>query len=574
MRMLGRQTPTVSAGVPALLFAVAFATAGHAQAPPSGWGGTIAVRLVEVETLVTDRDGNPVTGLRREDFELLDDGHPVPISNFAAPAAAANDRSAADGTSTATGRPVTLVVLVDTFGLQARGRNGALAELRDLLPEFTRRGIRVLLAVQDGALRVVHRAGDDPALLPGRIDEVAASPMAGASLYAERNALLAYLSRIDQGNTMVSGTFDPNRSYQDGEARNVLPRILDHMRDSRQVARARIAAFSHLVGMLSGLSGPRSLLYIGETIERQPGEAVLQTWIARFPRVAQQENMWSSEFGAEAELAADLGGLATAAATSGVAVYVVATGSAVDLAPATAEMGGTRGGSVTGMRRPKQQLDSLFQVSETSGGRTVRLGTGANTGLDGLPDELAGSYSLGFVPDRPPDEKPHRIEVRVSWANVQLRHRETYVLQQASVGLPAIALNALLFGVEANPLGSAVVKQSENARADENFDVEMVVTLPLASVGLEPAEGAHRGSVSIAYIVEDPTGRTTEPRAQTFPVQIANRALYTALGQQASFTFRIVVRPGAHRFAVAIRDELSSTSSSTTLAFRVGPESG
>ena len=574
MRMLGRQTPTVSARVPALLFTVAFATAGHAQAPPSGWGGTIAVRLVEVETLVTDRDGNPVTGLRREDFELLDDGHPVPISNFAAPAAAANDRSAAGGTSTATGRPVTLVVLVDTFGLQARGRNGALAELRDLLPEFTRRGIRVLLAVQDGALRVVHRAGDDPALLPGRLDEVAATPMAGAALYAERNALLAYLSRIDQGNTMSSGTFDPNRSYQDGEARNVLPRILDHMRDSRQVARARIAAFSHLVGMLSGLSGPRSLLYIGETIERQPGEAVLQTWIARFPRVAQQENMWSSEFGAEAELAADFGGLAAAAATSGVAVYVVATGSAVDLAPATAEMGGTRGGSVAGLRRPKQQLDSLFQVSETSGGRTVRLGSGAGAGLDGLPDELAGSYSLGFVPDRPSDDKPHRIEVRVSRADVGLRHRETYMLQRAPAELSELALNALLFGAEVNPLGSAVIKQSERSREDLSFDVELVVTVPLASVGLEPAEGAHRGRVSIAYIIEDPAGRTSESRAQTFPVQIANRALYTALGQQASFTFRIVVNPGAHRFAVAIRDELSETSSSTILAFRVGPETG
>jgi hypothetical protein len=373
---------------------------------------------------------------------------------------------------------------------------------------------------------------------------------------------------------MTSGTFDPNRSYQDGEARNVLPRILDHMRDSRQLARARVTAFSHLVGMLSGLPGRRSLLYIGETIERQPGEAVLQTWIARFPSIARQENMWSGEFGAEAELAADFGGLAAAAATSGVAVYVVATGSAVDLAPATAEMGGTRGGSVAGLRRPKQQLDSLFQVSETSGGRTVRLGSGAGAGLDGLPDELAGSYSLGFVPDRPPDDEPHRIEVRVSRADVGLRHRETYVLQRAPVGLSELALNALLFGAEVNPLGSAVIKQSERSREDLSFDVELVVTVPLASVGLEPAEGAHRGRVSIAYIIEDPAGRTSESRAQTFPVQIANRALYTALGQQASFTFRIVVHPGAHRFAVAIRDELSETSSSTILAFRVGPETG
>ncbi|MBP1620182.1 MAG: hypothetical protein H6Q02_949, partial [Acidobacteria bacterium] len=174
MRTLGSEPPAVGAAASALLFAVALAGAGHAQAPPPGWGGSMAVRLVEVETLVSDRNGKPVTGLRREDFELFDDGRPVPISNFAAPAAAVDDRSATAATPADAGRPATLVVLVDTFGLQARGRNDALGALRDLLPELSRRGIRVLLAVQDGTLRVVHRAGDDPALLPGRLDEVAA----------------------------------------------------------------------------------------------------------------------------------------------------------------------------------------------------------------------------------------------------------------------------------------------------------------------------------------------------------------------------------------------------------------
>ncbi len=572
--LLGGQAGSAVAKTSLLLAACLLTATGSAQVAPSGWGGTIAVRLVEVDVLVTDPDGRPVTGLRREDFELLDDGRPTPITNFAAPAPAADDPSAAGGTPAGAGQSVTLVVLADTFGLQSRGRNDALTELRDLLPEFSRRGIRVLLAVQDGALRIVHRAGDDPALLPARLAEVAASPMAGASVYAERNALISDLSRIDQVTTISPGTFAPNRSFQDEEARNILPRILEHMRESRRVAQGRIAAFSYLVGMLSGLPGRTALLYIGETIERQPGEAVLQTWIARFPSVARQETMWSREFGAEAAVAADLGGLATTAAEAGVAVYVVVTGSAVDLAPMTAEVGGTRGGSVAAMHRPKQQLDSLFQVTETSGGRTVRLGGGADSGMAGLPDELAGSYSLGFVPDRQPDGRPHDIEVRLSRPDVRLRHRETYVLQRALAGLPELALNALLFGAEVNPLGSAVVKQAESARDGESFDVELLVTVPLSSVGLEPAEGAHRGRVSIAYIVEDPLGRTTEPRAQTFPVQIPNRALYTALGQQASFTFKIVARPGPHRFAVAVRDELSATSSSTTLVFRVGPESG
>ncbi len=53
---------------------------------------TVDVRLVNVEVWVTDRRGEPVTGLDAGDFEVREDGKRVAISNFAeirAPAPAA-----------------------------------------------------------------------------------------------------------------------------------------------------------------------------------------------------------------------------------------------------------------------------------------------------------------------------------------------------------------------------------------------------------------------------------------------------------------------------------------------------
>src|SRR5215204_4390745 len=43
---------------------------------------TSGVNVVEVYAAATDRDGNPVTGLRREDFTVLEEGQPQPISAF------------------------------------------------------------------------------------------------------------------------------------------------------------------------------------------------------------------------------------------------------------------------------------------------------------------------------------------------------------------------------------------------------------------------------------------------------------------------------------------------------------
>src|SRR5262252_758318 len=52
------------------------------QAPPSPGVIRINVNLVQVDAVVTDSSGKPVTNLNLEDFELLQDGKPQKITNF------------------------------------------------------------------------------------------------------------------------------------------------------------------------------------------------------------------------------------------------------------------------------------------------------------------------------------------------------------------------------------------------------------------------------------------------------------------------------------------------------------
>ena len=46
------------------------------------FGEEIDVRVVNVEAVVTDRDGKRVTGLRPEDFRLRVDGKELPVEYF------------------------------------------------------------------------------------------------------------------------------------------------------------------------------------------------------------------------------------------------------------------------------------------------------------------------------------------------------------------------------------------------------------------------------------------------------------------------------------------------------------
>jgi VWFA-related protein len=75
---------------------------GHAQqAPAPSTQAAIAVEsnLVDVDAVVTDQDGNLVTGLKRENFRVFDNGKPQQITNFAA-----------------TDAPITVVMLMEFSG--------------------------------------------------------------------------------------------------------------------------------------------------------------------------------------------------------------------------------------------------------------------------------------------------------------------------------------------------------------------------------------------------------------------------------------------------------------------------
>ena len=65
------------------LFWVLLAACALAAAPSAAPQFTSGVNVVEVYAAATDAQGNPVTGLRRDDFTVLEDGQPQAVSAFA-----------------------------------------------------------------------------------------------------------------------------------------------------------------------------------------------------------------------------------------------------------------------------------------------------------------------------------------------------------------------------------------------------------------------------------------------------------------------------------------------------------
>ncbi len=76
------------------------ATSVQAEQKQSEYSVSVESALVVVDVLVTDQDGNVLTGLNKENFRILDEGRPQIIADF-----------------TPTSAPVTIVMLVEYSGL-------------------------------------------------------------------------------------------------------------------------------------------------------------------------------------------------------------------------------------------------------------------------------------------------------------------------------------------------------------------------------------------------------------------------------------------------------------------------
>ncbi|MEA2327574.1 MAG: hypothetical protein QOE68_2533, partial [Thermoanaerobaculia bacterium] len=128
----------------ALLFAVSSQSQQQPQnvahpdpvAAPPPLVEKIDVSVVNVDVTVTDRRGEPVAGLTRNDFEILEDGKPQTITNFYL---VENARVHEATANFATGKPAEqrfrrkVLVLVDNLNTTKRARNEALAKLEQFI---------------------------------------------------------------------------------------------------------------------------------------------------------------------------------------------------------------------------------------------------------------------------------------------------------------------------------------------------------------------------------------------------------------------------------------------------------
>ncbi|KAB2963207.1 MAG: VWA domain-containing protein [Thermoanaerobaculia bacterium] len=565
--------------LPALLAILVFAgvpAAGLAQGvEPAGtpFGEQVEVEVVNVDVVVTDRDGNRVTGLEREDFALFVDGQPVSIEYFYGPPVAAA-RMAMPAPASAHAptpgaapemAPALTVVFVDQSALERRVRRDTLAELRQFA--VTRQpDERVMVAGFEDALRLFAVPTAEGAAIETAFQSLAELPSRGSLVTTERNRLEHEIRAFGRVGPLVRSAEQPESNVQaiqrrqaseterlQSEIENWAERELDRQRRS-------LSALSDIVASLAAVPGRKSALLATAGFDAEPARFLLRflaqktsydASVSSIPRVAELEQL-------AGQLNRDYEDLVHAAQNARVAFYTVV---AREPPPSHNAAEFASAGRDQEKAPPRdfaavELASSVTRLAAATGGRTFVLDEALDTRLGAVRDDARALYSLGFATGPEAGSRNHRIEVRVRRDGVELRHRESYRRRTAGERQEEALMAAATLG-EVSDSAGLVLDLGEAvplARRDDRSVVQLAIRIPLASVALVPDDGHRRGSLRVRVAVSDSRGAVISNDDAPVEIAIPEADIDSALAGVWVHRVELRLLPGLHRVAVVVAD--------------------
>lgn len=521
------------------------------QAPPERPAFRVAVDVVSIDAVVTDRNGEVVRDLTIADVEVFQDGKPqrvtaaafVPVSVGGASAASSARSSAAPSPPATVVPPIpatpitreqvrrTIVVVVDDLGLSSQG-------MRNLLPALRRFVTSELLPTDVVA---IVRTGESNGVVQSLTNDRVALQ---ATIDALRYNVLSRTGPWPFGDVIQLGTSPPEFG---GPQRPLSSAV-------------SLAALNLVVQAARDLPGRKTVIFASEGLQLAVGTSPTRL-PDQDPRVRDA-----------------LDRVIDQAARSGVVIY------AIDCAGL--ETGGLRAsddihhvpdmtGAVRRFATERQSAirdaqESLEYLAAETGGFAVVNTNDLAIGLGRIGSDVRDYYVIGYEPD--PDTfaperrlaRRHTITVKVKRPGVRVRTRKAFIgvsdpERPSATPTPAEALVRAAM----SPFGAAAIGMHATHLPGYSRERGMFVRAVLhidahALTFTSDAAGSRTATVDLAGLVFDSDGAKVHSIGTGFDVTLEDRAADRAIQDGLVYTARVpIARPGGYHLRFAVRDRRS-----------------
>jgi VWFA-related protein len=522
------------------------------QEPPPSFTEHVEVRVMDLDVVVTDRDGRPVPDLKREDFTVRVGGKVVPIDYFARVEAGvihAPDLSTASPDQVLAAYreaaqayvPRHFLVYVDVGHLAPDGRKRGLEAVRDLV---TRLG-------PNDRGRVV--------LFDRRSREL-------AGWTSSKEALFAALTKIEEGGLGMS-RLDSERQALTGidtvMGRNPREQAVHreavargYAEQSRAEVRDLLRDVATELTTLAPLTGKKAFLFVSGGFEFQPGQVMAAY-------AAGQANIPSS---VNRDVSADLETVTRRANASEITFYTLdargldpAGGSSAADNPLLARSG------VAFLARQDSQ-EGLVALARETGGIALLNSNDVVTGVSRVYQDTSAYYSIGVTLAKIPSSGHQAVRVESNRPGLTVRARRGYTASSEADRERDRVQAALKTNFSATDI-PLTLRTEPPTRAGKRYRFAISVVFPAAGLTFSPAEKGRRATAEVSLAAMDDNGRMSETSKDQMMFTLPEGA--TPSNAMLQYKTNLETRKGNHRIVVSVRDRTTGRTGTATADVRV-----
>ena len=543
-----------------LLAGGARSLSGAEKEKPTGVVGPVVknidVSITNLDVVVTDSKGNRVTGLRREDFEVVEDGLQQVVSNFYAveagvlkvlgdepvpppaaptvPGAAAAPKLEA-GNAEVAPLPVLktrIVIFVDNLNITPYNRNRVLRNIEAYVRTNVKDNVEAMVITWERSLKVLRKFtndGRDVADVLKQVEELSAQ---GSARLSERRDVI---KAIDDSKT-------PDEAVQ---------RIRSYILAQKNDLDFTVENLKTAINQLAGVDGKKIFLHVSDGLPQSPG---YELWLYAQEKFRNQSLLMNAQ---EFDKTTGFIGVIRAANAAGVTIYTVdAGGLSVDETVSAENR--SMGQRLDTFAAKNNEQAMLVLMSEETGGKAILNKNDITPGLKDLERDCTSFYSLGYRSLRSGADRPHKVDVRVKKKGLTARSRRSYIEKSPETRITEATLSALFFSRDENPLGVGLETGTAAPADRENFLVPLRIRVPYSRITLLPDGPKLRGRLILYFVVLDSAGKQSDLSQVPIPIEVDARSFDAISKKDWVYDGKLLMIPGGQRLSIAVRDDLTN----------------
>jgi VWFA-related protein len=493
-----------------------------------------STRVVVLDVVVTDKNGNRVPGLEAKDFQVLEDGVPQSLASFTledhekiAPAPAHAEGFVSNFESVAADKEPPVVLVMDesymAFADQAYARHEVLAYLKKFEPSEPR---RIAIFALNSRLELVHDFTSDISALTDAM-----------------KTHVAYLSATNTNFDSDDDNFDPSSIL----AGSFGPTITDVRTSLGPTTQDEYSAQLTRNVYSNSMMGLRT---IATLLEHYPGRKTL-IWISSgFPDLTQN----SALFGESRQFSDFVRDTANLLASARITVYPV------DPRGLVGAFAGTKGRRANTTAIWASQ-GPMVDIADMTGGFVHRNLNDVDAGIAKAAADNREYYAVSYSPSNKKwDGKFRKIEVKVDRRDVKVRTRRGYYAleKEKEEQLKDVSKDAA--AAFWNPLESTGIPIQARIAHLPN-DPRPVLQLLLGPSGLnwKPMEKTQTFPMKFAVAEFDRKGRSLQMMSQQFDVTLTEDRVAKAMKDGVSVAFHVQPLPRTDHLRLLVQDASSGT---------------